>query len=121
MRKQIELLEHHADRRTKLAQFSRMMRRGPAGQPESGDIDDAFLKRLEIIQTPKKRALSHARRTGDRDRFTGFHIGVQSVEHNTFAVFLKKSANRNHVATRSKRNFRSRFRAMRANGKLITK
>src|SRR5436190_4332191 len=63
MRKQIELLKHHADVTADLAELLLpfAMRR-VARQPSPGDFDLTSVKHLQAVDAPQHRALSRSRR-----------------------------------------------------------
>src|SRR5262249_40219454 len=87
VRKQVELLEHHADTATHLAErFAAGPSRLPRLQTQAGDLDGAFLKGFQSVDAAQQSALAAAGRTDHRRHLAALHAQRDAVEHAQRAV-----------------------------------
>jgi len=93
VRKQLEILKHHAHPRAQLGQVG-------LGIMHSLAVDKnlAFLERLKGVDHLDQRGFAGARRTADHDHFAFFDIGAAVVEHLHIAVPLRNFFHLNHFS-----------------------
>ncbi|EKS68785.1 6-pyruvoyl-tetrahydropterin synthase [Burkholderia sp. SJ98] len=94
MRKQLEVLEHHADLRTQLRQIRLLVR-----QRLAVDRDFALLERLQAVHGLDERRLARTRRAAHHDDLALLHFGRAVGEHLELPVPLGNILDRDHLAT----------------------
>src|SRR6185503_12822227 len=94
VRKQMKLLEHHADGTGQAGVEARAS--GSAFEQLARDLDAPSIEGLESVEAAEERRLAGARRAEDRNDRPGADLRVDAVEHDATLERLTQAADANH-------------------------